>query len=41
MIIMYAVIRIRGTIGLKSGIRDTLEMLRLNRKIRSLSRTCC
>lgn len=30
---MYAVIRIRGSIGLKEDIKDTLTMLRLHRKM--------
>ncbi len=30
---MYIVIRIRGTVGLKSDIKDTLTMLRLNKKM--------
>lgn len=33
MMKMFAVIRIRGTVGLKSGIKDTLKMLRLSRKM--------
>ncbi len=31
--IMYAVIRIRGTVGLKQDVEDTLKMLRLTRKM--------
>ncbi len=30
---MYAAIRIRGSIGLKKELKDTLKMLRLNRKM--------
>ena len=30
---MYAVIRIKGLIGLKKGPKDTLSMLRLHRKM--------
>ena len=30
---MFAVIRIRGSVGLKKDIKDTLTMLRLNRKM--------
>jgi large subunit ribosomal protein L30 len=30
---MYAVIRIRGSVNLKKDIKDTLAMLRLNRKM--------
>lgn len=31
VILMFLVIRIRGTTGVKRGIADTLDMLRLNR----------
>jgi len=27
---MYAVVRIRGTVGIRSGVKDTLKMLRLD-----------
>lgn len=30
---MYAAIRIRGSVGLRKDIKDTLRMLRLNRKM--------
>lgn len=30
---MYAVIRLRGSVGMKKDIKDTLLMLRLNRKM--------
>ncbi len=30
---MYAAIRIRGSVGLRKDIKDTLRMLRLNKKM--------
>ena len=30
---MYAVIRVRGTVGLRKNVEDTLKMLRLTRKM--------